>query len=287
MRCSFPRAALAVLAAGLLIAVAAPGASASTAGYNDWSCHPTAAHPNPVVVLHGLGATYYEDTGMFIAPYLAAQGYCTYGLTYGATSVLGPFVGGLGDVGASAQQIAQFIDQVRASTGAAKVDLIGHSEGGFQSLYVPKVTGEAPHIARVVALAPPTHGTTFDQLYSLAQNLNIAGLADAVLSGVGCTACTQLVTGGSGVAQLDNGPIAQPGVNYTVIASRSDELVTPTSTAFVNEPGVTNEYIQSFCPLDPVGHIGEAYDLDVAELIGDALAGHPSAPVVCSVGAPG
>lgn len=287
MRTLFSRLA-AVAAVVCLLGVLASGAyaAAPSSGYNNWSCRPSPAHPNPIVLLHGLGATYYEDTGMFIAPYLVAEHYCVFGLTYGATSVLGPLVGGVGDVTTSAQQIAQFVDRVLAATHAAKVDLVGHSEGAFQSLYVPKVTGHVSAIARVVALAPPTHGTTFAGLYSLAQNLNISALADEVLSGVGCTACTQLVTGGTGVTALDDGPIAQHGINYTVITSKSDELVTPTTTAFIYEPGVTNEYVQSFCPFDPVGHIGEAYDLDVAELISNALDPAHATPVLCGIGAP-
>ena len=39
-----------------------------------------------------------------------------------------------------------------------------------------------------------------------------------------------------------------------MITSRADELVTPTGTSFVREPGVVNQYVQDFCPLDPVGH---------------------------------
>lgn len=164
---------------------------------------------------------------------------------------------------------------------------MGHSEGAFESLYVPKEeTGIAAHVARVVALAPPTHGTTFGGLVALADALGIGDLVDGVLGGVGCVACTQLITGGSAVAQLDQGPIAQPGIAYTVIASTHDELVTPVSSAFVEEPGVVNETVQQFCPNDPVGHIGEAYDPDVAQMIANALDPPTATPVVCSFGLP-
>jgi hypothetical protein len=36
-------------------------ALAAAAGINDPACRPAAAHPYPAVLLHGLGATYYED----------------------------------------------------------------------------------------------------------------------------------------------------------------------------------------------------------------------------------
>ncbi|HWF53552.1 MAG TPA: lipase, partial [Solirubrobacteraceae bacterium] len=189
----------------------------------------------------------------------------------------------------SAPQIAQFVEQVLAETRAAKVDLVGHSEGAFQSLYVTKTQGIADRIDRVVAIAPPTHGTTFAGLYDLAslfgsQERTAVGQA---LTAFGCPACNDLGPDGPAVETLDNGPIAQTGVTYTIIASRTDELVTPTSTAFVQEPGVTNEYVQGSCPLDPVGHIGEAYDTNVWHLVQNALDPATATPItVCSFGAP-
>ncbi|MGI8751924.1 MAG: esterase/lipase family protein [Acidimicrobiales bacterium] len=282
-------AAATALAASLMLGVGTAPVSAAvpgSGGVNDWTCQPSAAHPQPVVVLHGLGATAAEDTGMYLAPLLAATGYCTFTVTYGATSGFGPLVGGVGHVAASGRQIGAFVDHVLASTHATKVDLVGHSEGAFLSLYVPKVTGYAGKVANVVALAPPTHGTTFSNLVTIGDLLGLRPEVDAVLNGGGCQACDELIVGGSAVTQLDTGPIAQSGVGYTVLASRSDELVTPTATAFVEEPGVHNAYVQDTCPLDPVGHIGEAYDPDVAQMILNALDPATARPVACSFGAP-
>ena len=76
-------------------------------------------------------------------------------------------------------------------------------------------------------------------------------------------------------------------MKYTIITSRYDELVTPTSTAFVNEPGVTNEYVQDTCPFDPVGHIGEAYDLNVWHLTENALDPSHAKGFFCVAGSPG
>jgi hypothetical protein len=232
-----------------------------------------------------LGATYYEDLGTDVAPFLADAGYCVYGNTYGATSPFGPYIGGLGDITASGLQIDAFINRVLAATHATKVDLVGHSEGAFMSLWVPKVSGFAKKIDRVVAIAPPTHGTTFGGLVAIARDLGLMPEVGLFLN-TECRACDELIIGGSAVATLDNGPIAQTGVTYTIIASKTDELVTPTSTAFVHEPGVHNAYIQTTCPLDPVGHIGEAYDTDVEQMIANALDPATAGKVVCSIGLP-
>lgn len=86
---------------------------------------------------------------------------------------------------------------------------------------------------------------------------------------------------------LEDGPIAQPGVEYTVITSRNDRLVTPTETSFVREPGVVNQYVQDFCPFDPVGHIGEAYDTNVWNMVANGLEGTPDRRFPCSAGLPG
>jgi predicted esterase len=283
------RTKAAVLAAAALVTAAftAAPAQAATGGNNDPSCRPGAAHPHPVVFLHGLGATYYEDLN-FMQAAVAAKGYCTFSQTYGAYPAF-PVVGGLRPIADSAAEIKTFIGQVLAETGASKVDIVGHSEGGLQSLYVTKTQGIADKIGTVVAIAPPAHGTTFAGLTKLAYLLG-QGERDAVgqaLSTLGCPACDNLITGGSAITTLNNGPIAQPGVRYTIITSRADELVTPTDTAFVREPGVDNQYVQDTCPFDPVGHIGEAYDLNVWNLVTNALDPAHATKFLCVVGSPG
>ncbi len=254
-------------------------ASAASSGVNDFSCQPSAAHPRPVVLLHGLTAN-GDANWAFHGPKIAAAGYCVFHLTYGEQY---PSSGGWVPIADSAQEIAGFIDQVLAATGASKVDLVGHSEGAFQSLYVPKFTAQGK-VGRVVALAPPTHGTTVQGIVTLGQVLGgqsmVAFFTDTFL----CRACTDIVNGGPAVTALSNGPIAQPGVAYTVIATRYDELVTPTSTSFVQEPGVTNYYIQDKCLLDPVGHIGIATDTGVTSMILNGL--DPTHAIKCGWGHP-
>ena len=255
--------------------------------HNDYACR-SSAHPNPVVLLHGLGATYYEDLNVLEA-YLQGLDYCTFSLTYGDYPLF-PYVGGLEPISDSAQEVATFIRNVQSETGAKKVDLVGHSEGAFQALYVPKFEGVASIVDKLVAIAPPTHGTTFGGLYEIAELLGntTEGLVTEVLDTVGCAACADLVTGGAAVVRLNDGqPIVQPGNSLTVIASRFDELVTPTDTAFVYEGGVSNIYIQDYCPSDPVGHIGEAYDLNVWNLVINALDSTPDRAFACSIGSPG
>lgn len=279
------RAVAGLFAAALLGASLTTTASAATSsGFDDWTCKPSAAHPDPLVLLHGLGGN-GPGNYSYLGPFLAAKGYCAFTLTYGQATPAIP-VGGTVPIAQSSVQIEAFVQRVRQATGAAKVDVVGHSEGGFQSIYGPKVLGYAGAVGKVVALAPPTHGTTFGGLVSVGDYLGLGPLVDQVLQQFGCAACDELIVGGSAVRRLTTGPIAQPGVRYTVIASRFDALVTPHETSFISEPGVRNEYVQDSCPLDPVGHVGLAFDPTVAQLVANALDPAHATRVVCAAGPP-
>ncbi|KAL4804711.1 Alpha/Beta hydrolase protein [Aspergillus unguis] len=255
---------------------------------NDFSCR-SETNPNPVVFLHGLGGSSYDDLNV-LQGWLQNQGYCTFAETYG--NYLGfPFVGGLKPIEESATEIAAYIKKVKEETGAEKVDIVGHSEGAMQSLYVPKFEdGISEIVERIIAIAPPTRGTTLANLYDLAYILGDASreLIGTVLDVVGCGACNDLGIGGDAVARLNDGqPIVQPGNKLTVIASKTDELVTPPKTSFVHEDGVNNIWIQDVCPHDPVGHLGEAYDLNVWNLVKNALDDKPGREFTCVIGSPG
>src|SRR5262249_3724248 len=63
--------------------------AAISSGVNNWLCRPSAAHPEPVVLLHGLGAP-AAGHWSFLAPYLASQGYCVFYKTYGQVTPLLP-----------------------------------------------------------------------------------------------------------------------------------------------------------------------------------------------------
>lgn len=271
----------------LAATLAATTTTAAAFGINDFSCKST-THPNPVILLHGLGATFYEDINV-LQYWLQAHDYCTYSRTYGAYDGF-PFVGGIKPVAESSDEIASYIQEVKEKTGADKIDLVGHSEGAIQTLYTPKFHPEVvPDLDRLVAIAPPTRGTNFAGLYQLLLDLgnNTSETVDEVLRTVGCQACPELTTNGEVTKKLNDGkPIAQEGTHLTVIASKHDELVTPVDVAFVHEEGVNNVWVQDHCKADLVGHFGEAYDTNVWNIVKNALDGTPDRDFVCLVGAP-
>lgn len=48
-----------------------------------------------------------------------------------------------------------------------------------------------------------------------------------------------------------------------------------------------NAYVQDTCRFDPVGHLGEAYDLNVWRLVENALDPANAKPFFCLAGFPG
>jgi triacylglycerol esterase/lipase EstA (alpha/beta hydrolase family) len=236
-------------------------------------CKPSAAHPEPVVLVHGLQGNQYNGWA-FIGPSLVNAGYCVFSLNFGD--------GGTKPIASSATEISRFVDQVLTGTGAAKVHLVGHSEGGFLVEYLPKmIPGQAARTRSVVAIAPPMHGT---DLWGVATIVTILGLGPAV--GAFCPACADLLPGSAAVTALTNGPVAQQGISYTTIISRYDPAITPYTSAAINEPGVKNIVVQDVCPGEPLGHTGPAYDKGVLTMITNALDPAHPAPVHCDSGFP-
>ena len=144
----------------------APGAAASSSGINDFSCRPSAAHPRPVVLVHGTFGNAW-DNWLVGAPYIAARGFCVFELDYGQVSGV-PLIHGLTPVAQSAQQLADYVDQVLAATGASQVDIVGHSQGGMMPRYYLKFLGGAAKVHTLVGIAPSNHGTTLDGIATLA-----------------------------------------------------------------------------------------------------------------------
>ena len=226
-------------------------------GSNNWACHPSSAHPRPVILVHGTLAN-EAFSWQALSPMLANAGYCVFAFNYGQNgATLGHFFG-LTDIAASAGELATFVDQVRAATGAAQVDLVGHSQGGMMPRYYLKNLGGAPKVHELVGLAPSNHGTTVLGLNALLNGLKLAGVP--VTSAIGCISCTQQIVPSSFISALNSGGDTVPGVKYVVIESKYDEVVTPYRSAFLTGANVKNILIQDQCPIDFDGHIGIVFD---------------------------
>ncbi|MFF3564158.1 esterase/lipase family protein [Streptomyces sp. NPDC002574] len=246
-------AALTVTPALAGTATAAPGqaaASAPSSGWNNWSCKPSAAHPRPVVLVHGTFGNSI-DNWLGLAPYLVARGYCVYSLDYGQLPGV-PVFYGLGPIAASSQQLSDYVDRVLTATGAAKVDIVGHSQGGMMPRYYMKFLGGAAKVNALVGIGADNHGTDLNGLLNLLPYF--PGAADAI-DGLLPQGLTDQMAGSAFLAKLNAGGDTLPGVHYTVISTRYDEVVTPYTSQFLSGPDVHNVVLQDLCSLDLSEHV--------------------------------
>ncbi|MGW3310428.1 esterase/lipase family protein [Streptomyces sp. NPDC001073] len=244
-----PLTALLLTAAVAAVPTAAAHASsAPDHGWNDYSCRPSATHPRPVVLVHGTFAN-ATDNWLTLAPYLEARGYCVFSLDYGQLPGV-PLVYGLGPIDKSAEQLQAYVDKVLAATGAAKADLVGHSQGGMMPRYYLKFLGGAAKVNTFVGIAPDNHGTTLNGLTELLPYF--PGAEDVIASAA--PGLADQVAGSAFLAKLNAGGDTVPGVHYTVIATRYDEVVTPYTSQFLSGSDVHNVLIQNLCSADLSEH---------------------------------
>lgn len=237
-------------------------------GANDWSCKPSETHPRPVVLVHGTGMN--STAWTILAPQLRDAGYCVFALNYGAVPrLLDPnaVVWGAGDITLSSKELARFVQSVRDATGAAQVDLVGHSQGGMLARQYMKFDGGADPVdpsrnavRSVVALGATNHGTSFGGLQEMSAQLESYGLPGRLIAPfwMGPAGAQQLI-GSPILASLNAGSEVEPGVDYTIIASRVDSVSTPPDGAFLTNDGtavVRNQWIQDLCPSAQTSHDG-------------------------------
>ncbi|MFD7663739.1 alpha/beta fold hydrolase [Streptomyces sp. NPDC059788] len=252
-----------------------PHPDAPPPGADDWDCSPSPAHPRPVVLLHGTFANAFNAWNA-VAPQLKADGYCVFALNYGAPR--GAITKATAHIPDSAEELAAYVDRVLAVTGARQVDLVGHSQGGgvLPRWYLRFAGGADARdparnkVRRLVGINPSNHGTTILGLGTLIQKF---GLHHAVGALAGPAVPDQLI--GSQVhTTLDRGGDTVPGVAYTTIVSRLDEVATPYYHQYLTPgPGasVHNITLQDVCPIDLAEHIGGPYDPITLQLVRNAL----------------
>ena len=104
--------------------------------------------PRPVIVLHGYAMN--RANFMVLGSRLAR-------------AKLGPVFGfeywTFGRIAAAARQLGWFVDHVRQTTGADRVDIIGHSMGGVVGMYYVTLAGGDGAVENLVTLGSPLHGT--------------------------------------------------------------------------------------------------------------------------------
>jgi triacylglycerol esterase/lipase EstA (alpha/beta hydrolase family) len=248
--------------------------SASPPGANRWSCRPSAAHPHPVILIHGTFGD-MSDSWQALSPLLVNHGYCVFALNYGSYNGSGRIgVYGTGPIERSAARLGRFVTRVLTATGARQVDLVGHSQGGMMPRYYLKFLRGAANVHTLIGLAPSNHGTTLNGIFTLARHLPVAG----------CPACSEQEAGSVFMTRLNAGGDTVVGVRYTVIQSEYDEVVTPYRSAFLAGSRVTNITLQVQCRRDHGEHLSMPYDhIADADVLTALDPAHPVRPACTPV----
>jgi len=211
-------------------------------GINDWDTplDPDGPGSVPVILIHGTWMNSY-CTWSGLVPELLAAGHRVFALDYGRdpSCLLGRSPACFGNAALldSAPEVAEFIDSVLERTGARQVDLVGHSQGVAQArLYLTDFGGAgrpgdgvAPKVRRLVGFAASHHGTTASGVGTLGKTLLARGWYAPLRRILGRCAEDQM-TGSATMAHINRDGDTVPGVDYTMICSRYDEVVTPWRT---------------------------------------------------------
>lgn len=192
---------------------------------------------NPVLLLHG-----YIMSPLSAWPIMWAR------LRLDGHKCYTMFLKGIGlrDIRFSAEKTRKKVEKILARTGAKKIDLIGHSEGGMVARYYIQRFGGDKYVERCITLGTP-HGGTFETII-------------VVLT----TAGRQLLPLSSLIRDLNKNGIPKE-VKWTSIYSIYDECVIPWWSAHLF--GAENKLI--YWP--PVFHVNMLYYPHVYNLVMEAL----------------
>src|SRR5687767_11924959 len=115
----------------------------------------------------------------------------------------------------TAQEISTRVDQLLATNGATKVDVITHSMGGLSSRYYAKNLGGDTKIDAWVSLGGPNHGTS---------------TANTCFS----TACTEMRIGSSFLTALNANDETPGAPRYGTWWSGCDEIINPDDSVLLS-----------------------------------------------------
>ena len=231
------------------IGVSAPGV--------DVACLPTAEHPVPLILLHGTRADRTVNW-QYLGPELAALGYCVYSLDLPDR--------GQAPIAESVAALASRVEEVRSTTGAPKVSLVGHSLGGLVARdYVLRGGGIRDGITvveDVVAMGTPQTG-----YYTEPPGDQV----DAAFN-TSCPACWEMARGSSYMLGLNGGDMTPGSASYTSIITEYDGVALPLDSQYLPDgPEVANVLLQERCSQHVIDHLTLALDPLVRDWILSAL----------------
>ncbi|MFJ8658019.1 esterase/lipase family protein [Streptomyces sp. NPDC093795] len=198
----------------------------------------------PVVLLHGL----VDNRSVFVLlrRSLTRHGHCVESLNYSPLTC---------DLRAAAEELGRRVDEIRARTGHAEVDIVGHSLGGLIARYYVQRLGGDSRVRTLVMLGTPHAGTT------------VAPLADA-------HPLVRQMRPGSEVLRELAGPSPGCRTRFVSFWSDLDRVMVPVETARLDHPDLLVHNVR----VSGIGHLALPVHPTVAVGVREALdAGGPEA----------
>lgn len=127
-----------------------------------------------------------------------------------------------GDLFENAERLADVVDDIRAQTGEAKIDILAECTGGLLARYYMQSMGGDQYISRMVTFISPQHGVP---------------KAELAFATVGWPALEDLTPGSDFLEAVNNHPLPAQG-QITSIYTCTDEYIQPYKTSII--PGAKN-----------------------------------------------
>lgn len=176
----------------------------------------------------------------------------------------------MGDIQVAGEYVV-FALRTMAKVSGRRVDVLGYSQGGMVPRWALRFWPDTRRLVDdLVGLDPSNHGT-----------LDAEGLCQAQCS----PADWQQATNARFIDALNSSAETFRGIDYTVIFSRTDEIVVPnvdssgSSALHTGQGRIANIAVQDICPADPSEHLAMgSYDAVGYALAVDAFT-HPGPAV--------
>ncbi len=219
------------------------------------------AGPYPIVLAHGFFG--FED--------FAGAGFVDYYwgvredlIELGELDVYTPAVDPFNDSTTRGMQLLAAVEAAIEETGADKVNLIGHSQGGLDARVVAHLRPDI--VASVTTVSTPHHGSPIADYALLIPG---GGVIDVLVQLFGgplwgaIDSSTSLVASmeqfsTDGIAEFNKTYPDAPGVAYASIAGRSDNELAPSECASEDAPPFLANWAGVGDPIDPLFAAAEA-----------------------------
>lgn len=240
----------------------AVGTSASSSGSSSSSSTGDASMgPYPIVLAHGFfGFEDFAGAG-FVDYYWGVRDDLA---SVGETEVFTPAVDPFNDSTTRGLQLLEAVEAVIAETGAEKVNIIGHSQGGLDARVVAHLRPDL--VASVTTVATPHYGSPIADYALLIPGGGVVDVLVQLFGGPLWGAIdnsTSLIASmeqfsTDGIAVFNEEYTDQPGVAYASIAGRSDNELAAAECATDDAPPFISNWDGVVDPIDPLFAAAEA-----------------------------